>query len=152
MLKHCHATAIEHRRGNSQRSLKSPNLSNHLHDNSSLNLSSSSSNPGSVLNFSLVGNETSVDTASYAGSETSGTFLASPILTTTSANSSIVTPPGKSVNRVQIDPKRSSYASPEGVSMVSRACSYVSLSIPEGNIPQSPQTNGKNIYITILCS
>ena len=150
MLKHCHATAIEHRRGNSQRSLKSPNLSDKLHDNSSLNLSSSSSNLGSVINFSFVGNETSVDTESYVGSETSGTFLASPVLTTNSPNSSIVSSPGKleTVKHVRVNTKRSSYSSPEGLSMVSRACSYASLSIPEANIPQTPpQTNGKNFSI-----
>ena len=133
MLKHCHATAIEHRRGNSQRSLKSisgNNSGNNSPDNSSLNSSSSSSSTGSV-NCSFVGSETSAS---------SSFVLASPVMANTSsiANTSINT--SISVPNTHGDSRRSSYSSPEPLSMASRASSYASLSTTDGSLIHA---NGK---------
>ena len=139
MLKHCHATAIEHRRGNSQRSLKSNSTQiQHASDNSSLNSSSSSSSNSSTtgsVNCSFVGSETSAS---------SSFVLASPVsvlgqtVTSTSPVDSIT-----STSNRQADSRRSSYSSPEPLSMASRTSSYASLSTTDGSLIHG---NGKTFF------
>jgi len=111
MLKHCHATAIEHQTRqqlrNSRRNLHYQN------DNSSLNSSTSSS---SSTNSSMIG---SVN-CSFVGSETSA------------SSSFVLANPAAAPDAVQ-DSRRSSYSSPEPLSMASRTSSYASLSTTTGD-------------------
>ena len=137
MLKHCHATAIEHRRGNSQRSLKSNSTQiQHASDNSSLNSSSSSSSNSSTtgsVNCSFVGSETSASSSFVLASPVSvlGQTVTSPVASITSTS-----------NR-QADSRRSSYSSPEPLSMASRTSSYASLSTTDGSLIHG---NGKTFF------
>ena len=143
MLKHCHATAIEHRRGNSQRSLKSIGNSP---DNSSLNSSNSSSSGSSStgsVNCSFVGSETSASSSFVLASPVSMANNSSNIANTsinTSISSSAIPNTG---NSHPADSRRSSYSSPEPLSMASRTSSYASLSTTDGSLIHA---NGKNVF------
>jgi len=136
MLKHCHATAIEHhRRGNSQRSLKSVNSPNS--DNSSLNSSSNSSSSGSSstgsVNCSFIGSETSASSSFVLASPVSMANTSSNIANT-SINTSISSSAIPNTGNHPADSRRSSYSSPEPLSMASRTSSYASLSTTDGSL------------------
>lgn len=122
MLKHCHATAIDSRR-NSRRNLSTPSLQ---HDNSSLNSSSSSSSSAGSVNCSFVGSETSAS---------SSFVLASP-----------------SKSQVISDSRRSSYSSPEPLSMASRTSSFASLSTTDGFVQGTGPRTTIKIYAKCLRS
>ena len=139
MLKHCHATAIEHRRGNSQRSLKSVNSPNS--DNSSLNSSNSSSSGSSStgsVNCSFVGSETSASSSFVLASPVSMANTSSNIANTSISSSAI-----PNTGNHLADSRRSSYSSPEPLSMASRTSSYASLSTTDGSLIHA---NGKNVF------
>ena len=143
MLKHCHATAIEHRRGNSQRSLKSVNSPNS--DNSSLNSSNSSSSGSSStgsVNCSFVGSETSASSSFVLASPVSMANTSSNIANT-SINTSISSSAIPNTGNHLADSRRSSYSSPEPLSMASRTSSYASLSTTDGSLIHA---NGKNVF------
>ena len=144
MLKHCHATAIEHRRGNSQRSLKSVNSPNS--DNSSLNSSNSSSSGSSStgsVNCSFVGSETSASSSFVLASPVSMANTSSNIANT-SINTSISSSAIPNTGNHPADSRRSSYSSPEPLSMASRTSSYASLSTTDGSLIHA---NGKNVFL-----
>ena len=146
MLKHCHATAIEHRRGNSQRSLKSVNSPNS--DNSSLNSSNSSSSGSSStgsVNCSFVGSETSASSSFVLASPVSMANTSSNIANT-SINTSISSSAIPNTGNHPADSRRSSYSSPEPLSMASRTSSYASLSTTDGSLIHA---NGKNVFLFI---
>lgn len=132
MLKHCHATAIEHRRGNSQRSLKSVNSPDNSSLNSSNSSSSGSSSTGSV-NCSFVGSETSASSSFVLASPVSMTNTSSNIANT-SINTSISSSAIPNTGNHPADSRRSSYSSPEPLSMASRTSSYASLSTTDGSL------------------
>lgn len=120
MLKHCHATAIEHQTRRSRRNLLQPQQPL-TSDTSSLNSSSSSSSGGSSVNCSFAGSDTS----------TSSSFVLTNNL---------------------VDSRRSSYSSPEPLSMASRASSYASLATnSDSPYMQGPRTAIK-IYAKCLRS
>ena len=149
MLKHCHATAIEHRRGNSQRSLKSVNNSPNS-DNSSLNSSSfsGSSSTGSV-NCSLVGSETSASSSFVLASPVSlQANTSSNCIANTSINTLISSSAIPNTGNHPADSRRSSYSSPEPLLMASRTSSYASLSTTDGSLIHA---NGK-IFLLYLFS
>ena len=147
MLKHCHATAIEHRRGNSQRSLKSIGNSP---DNSSLNSSNSSSSGSSStgsVNCSFVGSETSASSSFVLASPVSMQANNSSNIANTSINTSISSSAIPNTgNHHPADSRRSSYSSPEPLSMASRTSSYASLSTTDGSLIHA---NGKNVFFYI---
>ena len=139
MLKHCHATAIEHRRGNSQRSLKSIGNSP---DNSSLNSSNSSSSGSSStgsVNCSFVGSETSASSSFVLASPVS---LQANTSSNCIANTSISSSAIPNTGNHPADSRRSSYSSPEPLSMASRTSSYASLSTTDGSL-----IHGKNVFL-----
>ena len=141
MLKHCHATAIEHRRGNSQRSLKSVNNSPNS-DNSSNSSSSGSSSTGSV-NCSLVENETSASSSFVLASPVSlQANTSSNCIVNTSINTLISSSAIPNTGNHPADSRRSSYSSPEPLSMASRTSSYASLSTTDGSL-----IHGKNVFL-----
>ena len=109
MLKHCQATANEHRRSRRNLVVASGPSSSAL-DTTSLN--------GSTSSTSSSASSTGSVNCSFAGSETSASssfVLGNPAIT---QNSTILNP----------DSRRSSYSSPEPLSMASRTSSYASLS------------------------
>ena len=140
MLKHCHATAIEHRRGNSQRSLKSVNSPDNSSLNSSNSSSSGSSSTGSV-NCSFVGSETSASSSFVLASPVSMTNTSSNIANTSISSSAI-----PNTGNHPADSRRSSYSSPEPLSMASRTSSYASLSTTDGSLIHA---NGKICFYYI---
>ena len=144
MLKHCHATAIEHRRGNSQRSLKSVNSPDNSSLNSSNSSSSGSSSTGSV-NCSFVGSETSASSSFVLASPVSMTNTSSNIANT-SINTSISSSAIPNTGNHPADSRRSSYSSPEPLSMASRTSSYASLSTTDGSLIHA---NGKICFYYI---
>ena len=149
MLKHCHATAIEHRRGNSQRSLKSIGNSP---DNSSLNSSNSSSSGSSStgsVNCSFVGSETSASSSFVLASPVSlQANTSSNCIANTSINTLISSSAIPNTGNHPADSRRSSYSSPEPLLMASRTSSYASLSTTDGSLIHA---NGK-IFLLYLFS
>ena len=110
MLKHCQATANEHRRSRRNLVVASGPSSSAL-DTTSLN--------GSTSSTSSSASSTGSVNCSFAGSETSASssfVLGNPVAA--NQNSTILNP----------DSRRSSYSSPEPLSMASRTSSYASLS------------------------
>ena len=141
MLKHCHATAIEHRRGNSQRSLKSVNSPDNSSLNSSNSSSSGSSSTGSV-NCSFVGSETSASSSFVLASPVS---LQANTSSNCIANTSISSSAIPNTGNHPADSRRSSYSSPEPLSMASRTSSYASLSTTDGSL-----IHGKNVFFILI--
>ena len=143
MLKHCHATAIEHRRGNSQRSLKSVNSPDNSSLNSSNSSSSGSSSTGSV-NCSFVGSETSASSSFVLASPVSlQANTSSNCIANTSINTLISSSAIPNTGNHPADSRRSSYSSPEPLLMASRTSSYASLSTTDGSLIHA---NGKNVF------
>ena len=111
MLKHCQATANEHRRSRRNLVVASGPSSSAL-DTTSLN--------GSTSSTSSSASSTGSVNCSFAGSETSASssFVLGNPVNAVNQNSTILNP----------DSRRSSYSSPEPLSMASRTSSYASLS------------------------
>ena len=158
MLKHCQATANEHRR--SKRSLHG--------DNASLNGSTSSSSASSTgsVNCSFAGSETSASSSFVLGNPNNNSpvhhlqsSLSSPPVTPVTGN-----PGNNNSRRISSgltsltstttigDSRRSSYSSPEPLSMASRTSSYASLSTTDGLVQGTGPRTTVKIYAKCLRS
>ena len=151
MLKHCQATANEHRR--SKRSLHG--------DNASLNgstSSSSSSSTGSV-NCSFAGSETSASSSFVLGNPNNSL----PVHQSSSPGGGPGNPGNNNPRGISGltsltstttigDSRRSSYSSPEPLSMASRTSSYASLSTTDGLVQGSGPRTTVKIYAKCLRS